>query len=227
MPPSRIPHDPFTEATATTSRPATSFASAATTAHNLRTQQPSRSTSSTATSRSRQQAGLFAPTLSRRPPNRATSSFESDVLADETEEDELTASQQLVKQRQARPVRGRHGSPDGKYARAQKLKSEDEEFVKRRADGGYLKDYGMDGAFADICRSEEMLEDAMEREVDTAHVEDARKYFTTAPSAGGRASERHETDWEAHSAAAQSWMKGFAMDKLESERWRWESVDAV
>lgn len=158
MPSVRPQHDPFTDAPL---RPSASLGSSS---HNLRgqaSQHSLRSTASTANSRSRQQTNLFAPSLSRRPTSRATPSFDDDVLADETEEDELTSSQVARQQRQ-RHGKIRHGSPESKHARLQKSKPEDVEFVKRRTDGGYQKDMSE----IDAVLAEHMQEDDMKIMVD-------------------------------------------------------------
>lgn len=163
MPTARTQHDPFTDAPL---RPTTANAtSLAPPAHNLRgqaSQHSLRSNASTASSRSRQQGNLFAPSLSRRPTSRATPSFDDDVLADEEDEEELAAAQQQQRRGGLRHARLKHGSPESKHARLQKAKQEAEvEFVVRRSDGGYLNEIAeMDAVLAQHAMAPEMRDEA-------------------------------------------------------------------
>lgn len=157
MPPARRPHDPFTD---TALRPSKASS------HNLRAQA---SLASTASSRSRQQ-NLFAPSLSRRPTSGATSSFDDEVLADEDEDDlphgMTQAGEQLPQRRQhLRHTKIRHGSPELKHSRLQKARNPSEEdFVKRRADGGYLIEIpNMARALAAHMDAPDMKEEAEDR----------------------------------------------------------------
>jgi hypothetical protein len=157
-----------------------------------------RSNASTASSRSRQQqTTLFAPSLSRKPlSRRATPSFEEDVLADEVEED-ADAQQQRRQLRHA--ARARHASPEGKLARAQQKarlereREEEAEFIIRKSDGGFLREIeGLEGCLHAHAQAEEMVDEAEVRAVDEMHASAVRHYFTTAPAAGTKASEKHE-----------------------------------
>lgn len=206
MPPTRQTHtsnDPFTDAPlrhptiAPPNLRAAAAAAAAPSHHALR------SNASTASSRSRQQqTNLFAPSLSRKPTSRrATPSFEEDVLADEVEEDadELGAALQQQQRRQLRHARARHASPEGKLVRAQQKarlereREEEAEFVIRKSDGGFLREIdGLEGCLSAHLQAEEMVEETEMRAVDESHASAVRHYFTTAPAAGTRASEKHE-----------------------------------
>jgi hypothetical protein len=215
-----------------------------------------RSNASTASSRSRQQqTNLFAPPLSRKPASRrATPSFEEDVLADEVEEDatELGAVLQQHQRRQLRHARARHGSPEGKLARAQQKarlereREEEAEFVIRRSDGDFLREIdGLEGCLNAHLEAEEMAEEAEVRAVDDMHASAVRHYFTTAPAAGTRASEKHERSeldrcpcdreheadyplkaFEEYFPPVTSRVRQQFLLKLESERWRYEPVSA-
>jgi hypothetical protein len=198
MPPTRQIHtsnDPFSDAPLrhpTIAPPNLRAAAAAPPSHHAL-----RSNASTASSRSRQQqTTLFAPSLSRKPlSRRATPSFEEDVLADEVSED--ADAQQRQQRRQLRHAR--HASPEGKLARAQQKarlereREEEAEFVIRKSDGGFLRDIeGLEGCLHAHSQAEEMLEEAEVRAVDEMHAAAVRHYFTTAPAAGTKASEKHE-----------------------------------
>lgn len=129
MPPSRQP-DPFTDAPP---RATTSNAPSLTANPSLRTQTSEhslRSNASNASTRTRPQRDLFAPSLSRR---GTTPRYEDEVLADSDSEQDLTA------QRHKQTRRIRHGSPDAKYGRAKGKQDEQQEsFVNRQPDGSYL-----------------------------------------------------------------------------------------
>ena len=131
MPPSRQPHDPFTDAPL---RPTTSNATSLSTQPSLRNQTSQnslRSNASAASNRARQHQGLFAPSLSKRPTSRTTPRVEDEVLADSESEQDLAA-----RQRQLRRIR--HGSPEGKHSRLKAKQDEEQDFVNRQPDGSYL-----------------------------------------------------------------------------------------
>ena len=192
--------DPFTDAPLrqpTIAPPNLRAAAAAQSHHALR------SNASTASSRSRQQqTNLFAPSLSRKPTSRrATPSFEEDVLADEVKEDaeELGAALQQQQRRQLRHARARHASPEGKLVRAQQKarlereREEEAEFVIRKSDGGFLREMeGLEGCLNAHLQAEEMVEEAEARAMDEMHSSAVRLYFTTAPTTGTRANDKHE-----------------------------------
>ena len=132
MPPTRQPHDPFTDAPL---RPTTSNATSLAASSSLRSQTSQhslRSNASAASTRPRQQRDLFAPALSRRPTSRATPRVEDGVLVDSDSEQDLAA------QRQRHLRRFGHGSPEGKHSRLKAKQDEDQDFVNRRPDGSYL-----------------------------------------------------------------------------------------
>lgn len=124
MPP-RQQHDPFTDAPLrpTHANPAL---------RGQASQQSLRSNTSTASSRTRQQRDLFAPSLGRRPTARSTPHIEDEVLADPDSEEEVAIH------RQGR-VRGmRQGSPEGKHSRLKPKQEEEQCIVNKQADGSYL-----------------------------------------------------------------------------------------
>ena len=132
MPTSRQPHDPFTDAPL---RPTTSNATSLAANPSVRaqaSQQSLRSNASAASTRSREQRPLFAPSLSRRPTGRATPRIEDEVLVD-TDSDIDAASQ---RRRQVKG--GRHGSPESKHGRLKGKHNDEPDFVNRQPDGSYL-----------------------------------------------------------------------------------------
>ena len=175
MPASRHPQDPFTDAPL---RPTTSNATSLAANPSLRNQTSQhslRSNASTASSRTRQQRDLFAPSLSRRPTSRATPRVEDEVLADSDSEQDLA----LQRQRQLR--RTRLGSPEGKHSRLKPKQDEEQDFVNRRSDGSYL--LGVTG-FGESVAVPQMSFSKTEEELDqagmvTEHVADVERMADT------------------------------------------------
>lgn len=78
-------------------------------------------------------------------------------------------------------------------ARLEREREEEAEFVIRKGDGGFLREIeGLEGCLGAHLQAEEMVEEAEMRAVDEMHRDAVRHYFTTAPAAGTRASEKHE-----------------------------------
>lgn len=106
MPSGRVPHDPFI-----------------TTSNATSSQTGLRSNASAASARSRQQGGLFASTLSRRPTSRTTPRVEDEVLADSDEENDTMGHGIGSRQR---------------HTRSRPRQQEEREIVNRQPDGSYL-----------------------------------------------------------------------------------------
>ena len=93
----------------------------------------------------------------------------------------------------------RHASPESKLARAQQKarlereREEEAEFVIRKGDGGFLREIeGLEGCWNAHLQAEEMVEEADIKAMDEMHSSAVRHYFTTAPTTGIRANEKHE-----------------------------------
>ncbi|WPG98144.1 Hypothetical protein R9X50_00093000 [Acrodontium crateriforme] len=216
----RQPLDPFVEG------PLQSHTSA------LRTQpsqQSLRSNASTASTRTRQQRDLFAPTLSRRPTSRTTRHVDDGVLADPADsEEEPTAAQ-----RQRRRLR--HGSPEAKTGRVKSkfVEVAEEEFVIRQADGCFL--LGMSCSPGESNRAPQFysMDEPEDGEMDDEAGNDAhyanlaRFYFTSGAALGGRGTKKQEEEFEAMAGPMMLRLREQAMLKIENERWMYEpsSVD--
>lgn len=63
----------------------------------------------------------------------------------------------------------------------------------RKGDGGFLREIeGLEGCLNGHLQAEEMVEEADIKAMDEMHSSAVRHYFTTAPTTGTRANEKHE-----------------------------------
>lgn len=237
MPLSRAAHDPFT----------TSSTAAASSLRSHHSQTNLRSNAaSTASTRTRQPANLFAPSLLRRPTSRTTPRVEEDVvLPDSDSEVEVSL---LAQTRQPQSRRTRHGSPDtGRHGRLRprQQQAEEQDIVNRQPDGSYLlgaSTLGIAAPKAMFAPSQQDGERTPEQE-ETYHRELARRYFTSGTHMGGRHSKTMEDgqfphvlsvgislicddlEFEQEKPQLMASLRRQVLQKLEDERWPYQASD--
>lgn len=222
MPLSRAAHDPFT----TSSTAAASSLRSHHSQTNLRA-----NAASTASTRTRQPANLFAPSLLRRPTSRTTPRVEEDVvLPDSDSEVEVSLLAQTRQPQLQQTRRTRHESPDtGRHGRLRprQQQAEEQDIVNRQPDGSYLlgaSTLGIAAPKAMFAPSQQDGERTPEQE-ETYHRELARRYFTSGAHMGGRHSKTMEDEYEQEKPQLMASLRRQVMQKLEDEKWLYEASD--